>query len=99
MSPHDPNEPEENVRRPIKRKQVSSDQLLRLLNERLEGYGHCHTCRFVGPIRVLEEVADDGRNWSRFVPFVCSDGVGSGCKRIAERILDDASLEYNVRPR
>jgi hypothetical protein len=83
--------------RPVKRKIVSPDRLLRLLNERLEGYGHCHACRFVGPIRVLEDHAEDGRNWSRFVPFVCSDEVGSGCKRIAERILDDAALEYNLR--
>jgi hypothetical protein len=86
-----------NSPRPIKRKLVSPERLLRLLNERLDGYGHCHTCRFVGPIRELEELADDGRNWSRYVPLVCSDGVGSGCKRIAERILDDAAAEYNLR--
>jgi len=83
--------------RPIKRKLVSPERLLRLLNQRLEGYGHCHTCRFAGPIRLLEEPTDDGRNWSHFVPLVCTDGVASGCKRIAERILDDAALEFNLR--
>src|SRR5688572_2867140 len=83
--------------RPIKRKLVSPERLLRLLNQRLEGYGHCQTCSFAGPIRVLSELADDGRNWSRFVPLVCSEGLGSGCKRIAERILDDAAREYNLR--
>lgn len=97
MSSRERDEPDEHTPRPIKRKQVSPDRLLRLLNERLEGYGHCHTCRFVGPIRALGDLAEDGRNWSRFVPFVCSDGVGSGCKRIAERILEDAALEYNLR--
>lgn len=83
--------------RPIKRKLVGPDRLLLVLNQRLESYGHCHTCRFVGPIRELADEADDGRNWSRSVPLVCSDGVGSGCRRIAQRILDDASVEYNLR--
>ena len=87
----------DNTPRPITRKLVAPDRLLRVLNQRLESYGHCHTCRFVGPIRTLDEEADDGRNWSRSVPFVCTDGVGSGCRRIAQRILDDASLEYNLR--
>jgi hypothetical protein len=87
---------DDNTPRPIVRKLVGPDKLLALLNQRLESYGHCHTCRFVGPIKVLDELADDGRNWSHFVPFVCSDGVGSGCRRIAERILDDAAAEYNL---
>lgn len=88
---------EERSPRPPKRKLVSPERLLRLLNQRLENYGHCHTCRFVGPIRSLQDEADDGRNWSRSVAFVCSDGMGSGCKRIAQRILDDAAAEYNLR--
>lgn len=84
------------ARRPITRKLVSPERLLRLLNQRLESYGHCHTCSFVGPIRGLDVEADDGRNWSRSVPLVCSEGVGSGCRRIAQRILEDASTEYNL---
>jgi hypothetical protein len=83
--------------RPRQRKVVGPDRLLRLLNQRLESYGHCHNCKFVGPIRPLAEAGEDGRNWSRFVALVCTDGVASGCKRIAERILDDASAEYNLR--
>ena len=90
-------ESEDRSARPPKRKLVSPERLVRLLNQRLENYGHCHTCRFVGPIRVLEDEAEDGRNWSRSVAFVCSDGMGSGCKRIAQRILDDAAAEYNLR--
>lgn len=97
MSSREKPSADESAPRPIKRKAVSPERLLRLLNQRLEGYGHCHSCRFAGPIRPLEEPAEDGRNWSRFVPFVCSDGMGSGCKRIAERILEDASLEYNLQ--
>jgi hypothetical protein len=87
---------DDNTPRSIVRKLVAPDKLLILLNQRLESYGHCHSCRFVGPIRELDELADDGRNWSHFVPFICSDGVASGCRRIAERILDDAAAEYNV---
>jgi hypothetical protein len=97
MSTRRGNEPEDPPRRPRPRKAVSPERLLRVLNQRLDGYGHCHSCKFVGPIRPLEEVTEDGRNWSRFVALVCSDGVGSGCRRIAERILEDASLEYNLR--
>lgn len=84
--------------RPVVRKEVSPERLLKLLNQRLDGYGNCHSCRFAGPIRRLEKITDDGRNWSSFVPLVCNDRVGSGCVRIAERILEDAAIEYNLRP-
>lgn len=83
--------------RPIERKLVSPERLLRLLNQRLENYGHCHTCRFVGPIRTLADTTEDGRNWNNSVAFVCSEGMASGCKRIAQRILDDAAAEYNLK--
>jgi hypothetical protein len=82
--------------RPRGRKLVSPEWLLRLLNKRLASYGHCHACHFAGPIRRLEEPDDDGRNWSRFVPLVCESGIASGCARLAERILDDAIVEYNL---
>lgn len=87
----------DSVPRPRRRKTVSPERLLRLLNARLQAYGSCHACNFAGPIRPLAEVTEDGRNWSHFIPLVCSDGVASGCRRIAERILDDATLEYNLR--
>lgn len=79
-----------------RRKLVSPERLLRLLNQRLENYGHCHNCHFAGPIRRLDTPEDDGRNWSRFVALVCANGVAGGCARIAERILDDATAEYNL---
>jgi hypothetical protein len=82
--------------RPAERKTVSSEKLLELLNQRLQGYGNCHHCVIAGPIRYLEEVTEDGRNWSTYLPLVCSEDVGSGCRRIAERIIDDAALEYNL---
>ena len=75
---------------------ITPEALLLLLNQRLDNYGHCHSCHFVGPLRLLDEEADDGRNWSHSVPLVCSDGVGSGCKRIAQRILDDALTGYEA---
>jgi hypothetical protein len=87
---------EEHPPRPIRRKLVAAADLLTLLNNRLEAYGHCESCRFAGPIRLLDEPTDDGRNWSHFVPLVCSDSVASGCKRIADRILEDAAVEYNL---
>jgi hypothetical protein len=87
---------EEGTPRPIPRKIVSADSLLQHLNQRLDGYGHCQSCHFAGPIRLLDATTDDGRNWSNFVPLVCSDEVGSGCIRIAERILADAAREYNL---
>jgi hypothetical protein len=90
---------EEPKPRPTGRKVVTAERLLTLLNQRLEGYGHCHACRFAGPIRALDEVTEDGRNWSHFVPLLCSDEIASGCRRIAERILEDAALEYNIRIR
>jgi hypothetical protein len=93
-NPNDPAEPESQYA--PRRKLVSPDRLLRHLNQRMEHYGHCHNCHFVGPIRRLDEPADDGRNWSRFVPLVCNNVVAGGCARIAERILDDASREYNL---
>lgn len=81
---------------PPARKRVHPERLLLLLNNRLEAYGHCRSCRFAGPIRRLAEPADDGRNWSRYVALVCESGVASGCARAAERILSDAASEYNL---
>lgn len=86
----------EEVRRAPERKLVSAERLLRLLNQRLEGYGHCHGCTLVGPIRRLAEPEEDGRNWSRFIPLVCGNASGGGCVRLAERIIDDATREYNL---
>lgn len=83
-------------RRPDRRKLVTPEYLLQLLNQRLEAYGHCHTCHFAGPIRRLAEPEADGRNWSRYIPLVCSTAVMPGCARAAERIIADASLEYNL---
>lgn len=83
-------------RAPKQRKLVSPEHLLRLLNQRLEGYGHCHGCKLVGPIRRLAEPEEDGRNWSRFIPLVCGSASAGGCIRLAERIIDDATREYNL---
>ena len=78
------------------RKLVSAERLLRLLNQRLEGYGHCHGCSLAGPIKRLSDPAEDGRNWSRFIPLVCGNASAGGCIRLAERIIDDATREYNL---
>jgi len=78
------------------RKLVSPDRLLRLLNQRLAGYGHCERCKLMGPIRRLAEPEEDGRNWSRYIPLVCEGGSAGGCIRLAERIIDDATREYNL---
>lgn len=83
--------------RPLQRKLVSSERLLVLLNQRLETYGHCDRCRFAGPIRRLRDPEEDGRNWSRFIALVCVSGVAAGCSRLAERIIQDAAQEYNLR--
>lgn len=83
-------------RRAPQRKLVSGERLLKLLNQRLEGYGHCHGCRLEGPIRRLAEAEEDGRNWSRYIPLVCGSSAAGGCVRLAERIIDDATLEYNL---
>jgi hypothetical protein len=91
-----PEEPDAHARSGSRRKLVSPERLLRLLNHRLEAYGNCPTCHFAGPIRRLDEPADDGRNWSRFVALVCESGVAGGCARLAERIIDDATREYNL---
>lgn len=92
-----PNDPDEvGSRYAPRRKLVSPDRLLRLLNQRLENYGHCHKCHFAGPIRRLDSPAEDGRNWSRYVALVCANAVAGGCARIAERILQDAAEEYNL---
>jgi hypothetical protein len=81
---------------PPGRKQVSPERLLELLNQRLAAYGHCHNCRFAGPIRRLDEPRPDGRNWSRYIPLTCGSQTAGGCARVANRIIDDATLEYNL---
>jgi len=79
-----------------RRTEVAPERLLGILNKRLEGYGHCGSCEFAGPIRRLPELEADGRNWSCFIALVCTTAVGAGCRRIAERIIEDAASEYNL---
>lgn len=83
--------------RPPRRKLVTPERLLQLLNQRLEAYGHCHNCHFAGPVRRLKEPTADGRNWSRYIPLTCANQMASGCVRAAQRIVEDASHEYNLR--
>lgn len=78
------------------RKVVSGIYLLELLNQRLARYAQCQDCTFAGPIRRLKEPEEGGRNWSRYISLTCSGSVPAGCKRIAERVLDDVSREYNL---
>jgi hypothetical protein len=87
---------ESSGRLPPRRKEVTAEHLLLLLNQRLEGYGHCRSCHFAGPIRPLEEPEMDGRNWSRYIALVCTSAVAGGCVRAAERIIDDATKEFNL---
>lgn len=94
MMPSDPAEPEDRPAPP--RKLVSPERLLRLLNQRLEAYGHCHSCRLMGPIKRLADAEQDGRNWSRYIPLVCVNAAGGGCIRLAERIIEDATREFNL---
>lgn len=82
--------------RPHQRKLVSPERLLILMNQRLETYGQCHSCRFAGPIRRLRDPEEDGRNWSRYIALVCRSGISGGCARLAERIIGDAAREYNL---
>ncbi len=88
--------PERPSARLPRRTEVTPERLLSILNKRLEGYGHCGSCEFAGPIRRLTELEPDGRNWSRYIALVCTTAVGSGCRRIAERIIEDAAKEYNL---
>lgn len=81
------------------RKLVSAEALLDLLNDRLATYGQCHACRFAGPIRPLRSEEPDGRNWSVHIPFVCSNRLSGGCKRLAHRIIAEAAVEYNLSER
>lgn len=78
------------------RKFVTAEALLELLNDRLATYGQCHACRFAGPIRPLRTPEEDGRNWSVHIPFVCSNRLSGGCKRLAHRIIAEAAVDYNI---
>jgi hypothetical protein len=88
--------PERPSGRAPRRTEVTPERLLGILNKRLEGYGNCGSCEFAGPIRRLPELEADGRNWSRYIALVCTTALGSGCRRIAERIIADAAREYNL---
>lgn len=91
-----PDVPDHSSPRRRSRTLVTPERLLQLLNQRLAGYGHCPDCRLTGPIRPLGQPDDDGRNWSRYIALVCANQAGPGCARLADRIIDDATKEFNV---
>ncbi len=54
------------------RKIVSTDVLVTMMNQELQGYDVCEDCQFDGPILKLQSLAGDGCNWSDQVIIRCS---------------------------
>ena len=81
----------------MRRKLVSPDQMLGLLNTALAADQDCRRCRFVGQIWRMPEVATVDCNWSAATLHLrCSGHATEPCQDAAQRVLADIRLEYNL---
>ena len=74
------------------REEVTAGELLRRLSYEIQQYPGHEKTRFLGPINVLEELDEDGCNWSNAV-----DISGFREPRIVLKVLRDAQKRYEVR--
>ena len=79
------------------RKIVSTDALVTMMNQELQGYDVCEDCQFDGPILRLQSLAGDGCNWSDQVIIRCSGrSIDTHCLRAVLKVLDDVRSRYNI---
>jgi hypothetical protein len=80
----------------MKRKLVSQDELLKVMNSELAKHDQCTDCHFTS-ILALREVDEDGCNWSSMVNLRCSGVPSDICWPIANRISAKAREKFNLK--
>lgn len=81
----------------VRRRRVSSSELLEILNRRLAAYEEAEDCHFVGPILPLTELDEEGCNWSRQLSVRCSGREADQyLGRVASKVIDEVAAEYNL---
>ncbi len=78
----------------MNRQQVTAEELIATLNERLAQYEDCEGCYIECAAVPLSEPEDEGCNWSPKV--IISGGATEACQRIAVRLVEQATDEYDV---
>jgi len=76
------------------RKIVSEQELLQILNGRLQAHDECANCRFTSVVRINEQLAD-GCNWST-ANLRCSGTPASLCAPIASSVIAEVAQTHNL---
>lgn len=81
------------------RVEVSKEELLELLNERLQEREDTESCSFVGPIICLKGFDQEGCNWSRQVHLRCSGRDATDyLASVACEVIDEIAGTQNLTP-
>jgi hypothetical protein len=75
---------------------VPADQLLDILNQRLQKRVECTACVVVGPIRRLDALLPDGGNWNRSITVRGRPSNPHACGEAAHEVVDDVAQEFNL---
>ena len=73
---------------------VSEEELLQILNARLQAHDECTDCRFTSVVR-LQEQQSDGCNWST-ANLRCSGTPASACMPIARAVITEVAETHNL---
>jgi len=76
------------------RKVVSEEELLQILNARLQAHDECTNCQFTSVVRLKEQQAN-GCNWST-AALRCSGTPASLCAPTARVVITEVAETHNL---
>ena len=84
----------------MSRSLVSADELLEILNRKLQARAEAANCVIVGPIKPLETPFPDGGNWDRSLTIHLTihgdevDPYATG--QLAHEVVEEVAQAYNI---
>ena len=76
---------------------VSPEELLAIINTRLEQRDECAGCVVAGSIQRLEAPLSDGGTWARSIAIRGKPRNPQACGDAAHEVIQDIATEFNLR--
>jgi hypothetical protein len=82
---------------PMPKTLVSAEQLLDIINTRLQQREACVGCVVAGSIERLEAPLSDGGNWTRSIAIRGKPRDPQACGDAAHEVIQEIATEFNLR--
>jgi hypothetical protein len=76
---------------------VSAEELLDIINKRIQDHAACSGCVVVGSVQRLEAPLSDGGNWSRSIAIRGKPRDPQGCGEAAHEVIHAIAVAFNLR--